>query len=212
MDHNSIVQETLDLFCSSSEQTYKEFLGSFTCLSNGDTGNCGLKSISDRPLKVAPVREKDEAKQTVPEAGTSQGHAALPADQDEMVLATGITIGGFQDGLISLAERVKLDNFLNSQDFGYGEEGHLKMETAQGTLPGEAQDALPAYLPSFHQTQLECSAGKKQQEPASSAFTVDTEEVFPFCIDENFDYDRVVLSHKYPPSAQDCRQQPETNM
>ncbi|KAL6474170.1 hypothetical protein MHYP_G00177310 [Metynnis hypsauchen] len=70
-------------------------------------------------------------------------------------------------------------------------------------LPGEVEEDLPVYTPSFcHHTLLELSSTAKDH-MAHTPQTTDecqseTEEVVPFSLDDTFDYDNVVLSHKHP--------------
>ncbi|KAM9572322.1 intraflagellar transport-associated protein isoform 2-T2 [Salvelinus alpinus] len=105
--------------------------------------------------------------------------------------------------------RAKLDNYLDVGDFSE-EEGDVTADPDGGVrvLPGEVEEELPTYLPSFcHLTQLDLtSTGRRtgtrpgtrgQQQDTLPQGQSDSEEVLPFNLDENFDYDNVVLSSKH---------------
>nr|XP_015193527.1 PREDICTED: uncharacterized protein C11orf74 homolog isoform X2 [Lepisosteus oculatus] len=196
MDLEQIIQETLDLFCSSSEQTYQEFLGSFTHLSPGSNE---LTSVSDEVHQAAHVSSEDEDEKATPDVRTRTPpcHAERLEDKEEFVLDAGVRMGSVHSGELSLAGKLKLDNYLESVHLSSDEESDLTIGTAQGTLPGEAEEEVPSYVPSFlRHTQLKCRTGKQQLQGSSSKCEVVT-EVVPFSLDENFDYDYVVLSHKF---------------
>ncbi|XP_031421016.1 uncharacterized protein LOC116220037 [Clupea harengus] len=199
--HEQVVSAALDLICSSSEQTYTQFLASFTQL-NPET----LRSEGPRHTLIT----------------------VTPEDMRDNRGEDGVThLRGPQDPphLLELS---------NSLDKAALREEHVRDDLqVSGLLPGEVEEAgLPACTSSVsHSTQLEMSSagntthstnlpsGEHTTRSASNdtemhtAHTVTSnqqvgwEEVQPFHLDEDFDYDHVVLTHKYPA----LRQNPTAN-
>ncbi|XP_062404033.1 intraflagellar transport-associated protein isoform X3 [Sardina pilchardus] len=180
--HDQAVAATLDLICSAPEQSYSQFLASFTQLN---------------PETLRTEEPRDTRRNAGPEV-TRDGRAG--------------------DGVANLRRRrdaSDLPELSNSLD-----NAALRVEDnnddLQGCslLPGEVEErSLSTHTSSvIHSTQLEMSStvnathsissqsGERVTHPTSelSGEQVDWEEVQPFHLDDNFDYDHVVLTHKYP--------------
>ncbi|KAL0968414.1 hypothetical protein UPYG_G00266580 [Umbra pygmaea] len=154
------------------------------------------------------------------EGGAGAGHIILPCGpsrlsgemessgeseegrRDEEVDASEESRGQ-QTGCVLPADKEELDNSLVVGDVS-GE----KRDAAQGgwlvpLLPGMLEEDVPTSPHSCHLTQLQLSStargtgGPQQDMPQGQG---DCDTVLPFNLDENFDYDNVVLSSKHPVS------------
>ncbi|KPP72361.1 hypothetical protein Z043_108652 [Scleropages formosus] len=164
-----VVRDTLDLFCNSAEQTYEDLLMSFTRLPTGVAR--GRLTVGSR---LRPSCKRGGARA---EPGRD-GEAQQTEHQEE------------------------LDMYFAPENFAHKAEDATST-SGPGALPGEVEEAPPTLSPSFHHyTQLEFHTMVPAQRPpcrgSTSESQAETEEVLPFSLDENFDYDHVILSHKHP--------------
>ncbi|XP_028647679.2 intraflagellar transport-associated protein [Erpetoichthys calabaricus] len=195
MDHETIVLEALDLFCNSPEQTYEEFLNSFTHLSIGkDQKDRGaIEIMSDGKMKgiaegsLVTISSAHEVSESQP-------------DCDEVLLDSGVHTGCLSNGDLIMAENVKVDNYVDPDGSSSDDEDDFVLQAGRMLLPGEVEDNRQPYLPSFvHHTQLEICTSDSEHKQAASSTEVETDDVQSFCLDESFDYDSVLLSSKYSP-------------
>lgn len=163
-----------------------------------------------REMERSGERRRNGEEDAEEERRGQQSVCVLPADQEEMELGAGVTVGSCGNGdCRPPGITLKLDNYLDVGDFSE-EEGDVTADPDCGVrvLPGEVEEELPAYLPSFcHLTQLDLtSTGRRtgtrpgtqgQQQDTPPQRQSESEEVLPFNLDENFDYDNVVLSSKH---------------
>ncbi|XP_030622445.1 protein C11orf74 homolog [Chanos chanos] len=132
--------------------------------------------------------------------GELRGYAEQE-NEEELTLDTGATVGRLSEGEAPRLP-VKFDNYVGVCDKSQ-EEHSVNASQDVCVLPGEVEDDLPVYTASFcHYTQLELTSTAREPITHSPQSTEEgkTEEelVLPFCLDENFDYDNVVLSRKHP--------------
>lgn len=210
--HDRAMLEALEQFCNSSEQTYEQFLSTFTHLTTenvsrvhlnvnkGDASSClGEMNRRDRESTDRRLDEVDERK-TSPRG--QQKQCALTADLEELDLDRSVTVGRLGNRELPPSDQpVKFDNYLDDME---PEEDPLNGDQDVCVLPGEVEKDLPGYTPSFcHCTLLELSStatDHRTHSPQTIATQCQnqTEEVVPFTLDDTFDYDSVVLSHKHP--------------
>uniref|UniRef100_A0A3B4DG24 Uncharacterized protein n=1 Tax=Pygocentrus nattereri TaxID=42514 RepID=A0A3B4DG24_PYGNA len=159
VSHDRAMVDTLEHFCNSSEQSYEQFLSTFTYLTAVNLKqslSCNSSIRKTYHIDVGIV-----------------GRCRYP---------------GF---------------FLYVQYYAKVRDHPSFFWFPSKRLPGEVEEDLPVYTPSFcHHTLLELSSTAKDH-MAHSPQTTDecqseTEEVVPFSLDDTFDYDNVVLSHKHP--------------
>ncbi|XP_075783625.1 intraflagellar transport-associated protein isoform X2 [Pelodiscus sinensis] len=192
----------LDQFINSQEQTYEEFLSTFSYLSKEELemksqvsqmesieNTFSLLELSNRNKQnVSPIRNKEP----------SVSLSSQSLDEDQIMMGKGWKVGCCVLGDLSLARRVKVDNYLELEDFDTDDE--FGQETCSGSLvlPGEVEETATCYRPSFNQpTNLEFgtlsdaqSSNSKTQEPCG-------DEVQLFSLDKEFDYDSVALTPKF---------------
>uniref|UniRef100_A0A8B9RHM0 Im:7145024 n=2 Tax=Astyanax mexicanus TaxID=7994 RepID=A0A8B9RHM0_ASTMX len=210
--HDRAMIEALEQFCNSTEQSYEEFLSTFTQLTTenvtrgllnvnrGDSSSC-LGQMNRRDVESTD-RRLDGVYESESSPRGQQSQRALTADLEEFVLEGSITVGRLGNGeTLPSHQPVKFDNYLDDME---PEEDPVNADPDVCVLPGEVEENLPAYTPSFcHCTLLEISStatDHRTHSPQTIATQCQnqTEEVVPFTLDDTFDYDSVVLSQKHP--------------
>ncbi|XP_039600025.1 intraflagellar transport-associated protein isoform X2 [Polypterus senegalus] len=165
MDHETIIQEALDLFCNSPEQTYEEFLNSFTYLSIG-------KDLKDRGAIeiMSDDKMKGRAEGSLVTISSAHEVSESQPDCDEFLLDSGVHTGCLSNGDLIMAENVKVDNYVDPDDGGSDDGDDFVLQAGHMLLPGEVEGERQPYLPSFvHHTQLEiCTLDSEHKQAASS--------------------------------------------
>ncbi|XP_048828713.1 intraflagellar transport-associated protein isoform X2 [Brienomyrus brachyistius] len=192
--YEQAVVSTLELLCSSSEQTYEGFLSSFTHLPAGGAANGQLDLASGLNPRQTASGMQNGAKTDM-----AEGEWLGDKCQDEHVLDKGVTVGGCVTGARPPGG-VKFDNYLDVSDFSREEED-LSLNSDQMALPGEVEEGLLCTASVCHHTTLEfhtVALNPDQGQRSTPGSQEAPEEVQPFTLDENFDYDHAVLSQKHP--------------
>ncbi|XP_033119383.1 protein C11orf74 homolog [Anneissia japonica] len=232
-------QEMIDSICAKKQESYDQFMKSFTMLQKEDVINQLMKDVSDELLNE-PIQEDDEsAKVRLNQQPRSE---TKPMEGDEDV-ETEILIEGTFCGSMSGRERptgeksVQFDNFVDEMESDEDDDGidglgekyvasfcHQSNNTkdVDGTnaekiaetplictdtkpLPGEADDEdgnnTGSLHPAVNATQLDLSS--RLQQPLEEfnenekPDEVACDEVVPFSLDEDFDYNNVHLTPKW---------------
>ncbi|XP_068116156.1 intraflagellar transport-associated protein [Hyperolius riggenbachi] len=180
---DNMVSTVLNRFLNIREQTYDDFLATFTSIPQ-DRRVCE----SPRTQNHRPASDNTDNTQRSEEA-------VLPVGMEEaeqLVIDDGVTVGCCHS--LSHSGRVQVDNFLNSSDVNSDSE---EEETGQNYLlyPGEA-DPGPGIRdkPVVRDTCLEIRTSS-MLEPCTEERLCD--DVQPFSLDPSFDYDRVTLTPKF---------------
>uniref|UniRef100_A0A8C1TA41 Im:7145024 n=1 Tax=Cyprinus carpio TaxID=7962 RepID=A0A8C1TA41_CYPCA len=246
-DHDQAITEALEQFCNSPEQTYAQFLSTFTYLTPGEHTECHIHLLfSDTSVILHPwsllsypiaenvrdpgltapgghedpsQREMDSSREQLREDEVTemeesvyqrmgQANRCSPtADQEEVLLDGGCVGGRLGGPSNSVPDRpVKFDNYLGDSE----DEEENADTTGTYTLPGEIEEDLIAVSSSSlcRHTLLEISStftDQRTHTPSAAENQDESEEVVPFHLDENFDYDNVVLSCKYAIQEQSSR-------
>lgn len=206
MSEDQLMKEVLDKFVNCHEQTYEEFLSTFTHLSKEDNvakGGAHGMDLSENTLTAEKWNHKIE----------SNGHhfrnrtiflhdSSECSEEDQIVIDEGQKVGSSFQGDMTRAGKVKVDNFIDLEDVDTEEESKPQMNKDWMLLPGEVEQAIstsvPAYVPSVDLPLT--SEGKPK--PAVGRTQKQTEEILgdevqPFFLDEDFDYDNVTLTPKF---------------
>ncbi|XP_017555480.2 intraflagellar transport-associated protein [Pygocentrus nattereri] len=203
VSHDRAMVDTLEHFCNSSEQSYEQFLSTFTYLTaeNRMRGNLEVPR-GDNSTSVGSLNRRNRE---VTDRGldmVDEGESRLRVEQNQHALTTQLEVTTLSEYSTLLYQLCTFfDNYLD--DMEPEEEPLYAGYQDVSRLPGEVEEDLPVYTPSFcHHTLLELSSTAKDH-MAHSPQTTDecqseTEEVVPFSLDDTFDYDNVVLSHKHP--------------
>lgn len=203
MDKDPLMEEVLDKFINSHEQTYEEFLSTFTHLSKEDImtkrGALGL-AASNTFMSVEFTHKNEPHDHCLGHTSTSLRTSSQCLEEEQIVLDEGQKVGNFFQGDLNRAGRVKVDNFLDLEDLD-ADEDTPQMSRDLLLLPGEADEdissTVPSYLPSVHQpltAEVKPKPTIKGKEPNEEVLG---DEVQPFSLDEDFDYDNVTLTPKF---------------
>ncbi|XP_067091379.1 intraflagellar transport-associated protein [Osmerus mordax] len=213
---DQMVAKALEHFCSASEQSYHQFLASFTQLSPGSGSGAASSGLPQHPAETERSARSSRGRggHGAADAAEEEGRlrerdCVLPADQEEMVLGRGVVVGICGNvECCPPGATPKLDNYLAFGDACEDMEGEENRTPGDAVLPGEVEEVVPVYLPSFcHHTQLEVTSivggrraqarGPAQEQKATPEEQGKSEDVSPFSLDEDFDYDHVILSCKH---------------
>ncbi|XP_056095230.1 intraflagellar transport-associated protein [Rhinichthys klamathensis goyatoka] len=205
-NHDQAMTEALEQFCNSPEQTYEQFLSTFTHLTPEnvrDTRLTAPRGHEDRAMDSSRERQREDGVTEMEESvyrRMGQANRCSPTADQEEVLLDGGCVGGRLGGPSSSApdRPVKFDNYLGDSE---DEEENVDA-TGTCALPGEIEEDLIAVSSSSlcHHTLLEISStftDQRTHTPSAAENQDESEEVVPFHLDEDFDYNNVVLSHKY---------------
>ncbi|KAF1583147.1 UNVERIFIED_CONTAM: hypothetical protein FQV15_0016641, partial [Eudyptes pachyrhynchus] len=183
MDEDQLMKEVLDKFVNCHEQTYEEFLSTFTHLSKEDNvakwGAHGTDS-SENIFSTVKWNHKTESngrhfRNTSIFLHTSSEHS----EEDQIV-----------------------DNFLDLEDVDMEEESKPQMNKDCLLLPGEVEQDISTSVPSYDPSVDLPLTSEVRPKPAVGRTQKQTEEILgdevqPFFLDEEFDYDNVTLTPKF---------------
>ncbi|KAM4897995.1 intraflagellar transport-associated protein [Sylvia borin] len=194
MGEQLLKSSILDQFINSHEQSYEEFLNTFTYLLKekeektvqGSKADSLRKECSELPNRKEPDASPERSKEK---------WASFPAwtpNENETVVSESSTAGVSDRN--SLSERVKVDKYLKLEDVDTDE------ETCNGSLvlPGEVEDSVTCCTPFFDKPiQPKFRAFSVPQPQDSKSQELLGDDVQPFSLDEEFDYDNVALTPKF---------------
>ncbi|KAL6072837.1 hypothetical protein STEG23_003839 [Scotinomys teguina] len=224
MDEDQLMKEVLDKFVNCPEQTYEEFLSTFTHLSKEDNvakGGAHGTDPSENIFTAEKLTHKNESNghhfrntAIFPHTSSefSEDDQCFPCeimdritqcfDFIRIMIDEGQQVGGSLLGGMTRAGKVKVDNFLDLEDLEMEEESKPQMNQDWLLLPGEVEqvisNSVPAYVPSVDLP----LASEVKPKPPMGRTPKHTEEIFgdevqPFFLDEEFDYDNVTLTPKF---------------
>ncbi|KAL2806243.1 intraflagellar transport-associated protein isoform a [Daubentonia madagascariensis] len=180
MDEDRLIEEVLDKFVNCHEQTYEEFLSTFTHLSKEDNvtkrGAFGTDS-SENIFTSTRFTPKNEP---------SDHHLR----NKTIFLRTS-----------SQCLEEQIDNFLDLEDLDMDEEIKPQMSKDLQLLPGEVEQDVSTSIPSYNPVDQPFIHEVKPK-PTVKGTDKQMEEILgdevqPFSLDEEFDYDNVMLTPKF---------------
>ncbi|XP_064920932.1 intraflagellar transport-associated protein isoform X4 [Columba livia] len=194
LSNNSI----LDQFSDSHEQSYEEFLNTFTYLLKDKEGKTiqGVKADSLRKTFSTSELSNGNKNDGSPER-SKEIWVSLPpqmSNKNEAVMSESWKARGSDGNNLSLSERVKMDKCLDLEDTDTDE------ETCSGSLvlPGEVEQTVTSCTPFFDKPiQVKFRTSLVPQPSDSKAQELLWNNVQPFSLDEEFDYDNVALTPKF---------------
>lgn len=197
MGEQLLKNSILDQFINSHEQSYEEFLNTFTYLLKEKEGKTIQGSKVDSLRKKCSNSElPNRNKQDDSPERSKEMWVSFPArmpNENETVMSESST-AGVSDGS-SLSERVKVDKYLNLEDVDTDEE---TCSAGSIVLPGEVEETLTCCTPFFDKPiQPKFRALSVPQPSESKAQELLGDDVQPFSLDEEFDYDNVTLTPKF---------------
>lgn len=209
MGEDQIIAEALDTFVNCHEQTYEEFLSTFTHLSGEDNatkrGASGTSSSENAFTSVQLTHENEPHGHRLRSNAVFLQTSSQCPEEEQIVLEEGQKVGSSSQGDLNRAGKVKVDNFLGMEDLDTDEDIKPRMSKDLLLLPGEVeQDLSPRVPPCIPPVARPGIPGAKPQPTVKGADRHRDEilgdEVQPFRLDEEFDYDAVMLTPKFTPA------------
>lgn len=216
MDEDQMIEEVLDKFVSCHEQTYEEFLSTFTHLSKEDNvtkrGAFGFSSSENIFTSIQFTHENEPNDHHLRNQAVFLRTAPQCSAEEQILIDEGEKVGSSLQGDLNWAGKVKVDNFLEIEDLDVDEEIKLQMsKDLLPLLPGEVEQdviGVPSYIPSMAQPP---TPRVKRVKPRPTVKEADKQreeilrdEVQPFSLDEEFDYDTVMLTPKFTPGEMEA--------
>ncbi|XP_043827518.1 intraflagellar transport-associated protein [Dromiciops gliroides] len=207
MDEDRLIEQALDQFINRHEQTYEEFLNTFTHLSK-DHQVITSRTPGTDSSGASFVQAMFPRAQHIRNEHLSLCSVTQPPEEEQIVIDEGQKVGISIQGDLNRAGKVKVDNFLDLEDFDREEETDHNLSPELWLLPGEVEEEVPfpvsGYIPSLDQhshpepkawpTEQPRRAEQQSDRPLHEVFG---DEVQPFSLDEDFDYDGVMLTPKF---------------
>ncbi|XP_032918387.1 intraflagellar transport-associated protein isoform X1 [Catharus ustulatus] len=186
----------LDQFINSHEQSYEEFLNTFTYLSKEkEEKTIQGSKVESLKKKCSTSELPNRNKQNGSPERSKEMWVAFPPrmpNENETVMSESSTTGASDGSNLSLSERVKVNLHLEDVD--------TDEETCSGSLvlPGEVEETVTCCTPFFDKpVQPKFRALSVPQPSDSKAQELLGDDVQPFSLDEEFDYDNVALTPKF---------------
>ncbi|XP_036896425.1 intraflagellar transport-associated protein isoform X1 [Sturnira hondurensis] len=213
MDEDQIIKEVLDKFVNCHEQTYEEFLSTFTHLSKEGNvtkrGTTGTNSSKNIPTSTQHSRGNEPNSHCLGNKAVSLHTSSQCLEEEQIALDDGQRAGSSFQGDLNWAGKVKVDNFLAVEDLD--EDGDVEPQTSKDLLllPGEVERDVSTRVPSHVPSMAQPLTPGVQPRPTVGG--VDKhggetlgDEVQPFHLDDEFDYDAVMLTPKFTPTEIDA--------
>ncbi|XP_057551368.1 intraflagellar transport-associated protein [Hippopotamus amphibius kiboko] len=212
MDEDRLIEDVLDKFVTCHEQTYEEFLSTFTHLSNDNVtrrGAFGTNSSENNFTSIKLTQRNERNDHRLSDKAIFLRTSSQCSEEELIVMDEGQKVGSFFQGDLNQAGKVKVDNFFDLEDLDVDEEIEPPMSKDLLLLPGEVEQdvstSVPSYVPSMAQPLI---PGVKPRPTGKEANKEREEivgdEVQPFSLDEDFDYDTVMLTPKFTPTEIDA--------
>lgn len=212
MDEDRMIEEVLDRFVNCHEQTYEEFLSTFTHLSKEANvtkrGAFGTNSSENIFTSMQFTHENEPNDHHLRNKAIFLRTSSQSLEEEQLVMDKGQKVGSSFQGDLNWAGKVKVDNFLAIEDLDMDEEMKPQMSKDLLLLPGEVEQdvsTISSYIPSMAQP---LTSGVKPRSMVKAADKQREEilgdEVQPFSFDEEFDYDTVMLTPKFTPAEIDA--------
>lgn len=207
MDEDRIMEEVLDKFVNCHEQTYEEFRSTFTHLSEEDNvtkrGEFGTDASGKifTPVKFTHKNEPNDHHFRNPTVFHHTSSQCL--EEEQIVMDEGQKVGSSLQGDLNRAGKIKVDNFLDLEDLDMDEEIKPQMsKDLKLLLPGEVEEDISTSVCSYIPSVDQLLTAEVKPKPTVKGTEKQTEEIFgdevqPFSLDEEFDYDNVALTPKF---------------
>ncbi|XP_008685007.1 intraflagellar transport-associated protein isoform X1 [Ursus maritimus] len=213
MDEDQLIEEVLDKFVNCHEQTYEEFLSTFTHLSKEDNvtkrGAFGTDSSENIFPSIKFARGNEPNDHHLRNKAIFLRASSQCSEEEQVVIDEGQKVGISFQGDLTWAGKVKVDNFLDLEDLEEDEETQPQMSKDLLLLPGEVEEDIFTCVPSYVPSVAQPFAPAVKPGPSVRGADRQTEEILgdevqPFSLDEEFDYDAVMLTPKFTPAEIDA--------
>ncbi|CAN8214892.1 unnamed protein product [Coccothraustes coccothraustes] len=199
MGEQLLKNSILDQFINSHEQSYEEFLNTFTYLLKEKEGRTIQGNKVDSLRKKCSTSELPNGnKQDGSPERSKEMWVSFPPrmlNENEAAMSESSTAGVSDGNNLSPSERVKVDKYLHLEDVDTDEE---TCSAGSLVLPGEVEETVTFCTPFFDKPiQPKIRAWSVPQPSDRKAQELLGDDVQPFSLDEEFDYDNVTLTPKF---------------
>ncbi|XP_040114962.1 intraflagellar transport-associated protein [Oryx dammah] len=209
MDEDRLIEEVLDKFVNCHEQTYEEFLRTFTHLSKENVTKreaFGANSSENSFTSIKFTQRNEPNDHRLSNKAIFLRTSSQSSEEEQIMIDDGQKAGSSFQGDLSRAGEVKVDNFLDIEDLDLDEEINPQLSKDVLLLPGQVEQevslSVPSYIPSVAVQPV--TPGTKPRPTVKAADKrreeIIGDEVQPFSLDEEFDYDVVVLTPRFTPA------------
>ncbi|XP_015333276.1 intraflagellar transport-associated protein isoform X1 [Marmota marmota marmota] len=206
MDEDQLMEEVLDKFVNCHEQTYEEFRSTFTHLSKEDNvtkrGALGTDGSGKIFTSVKFTHKNEPNDHHLRNTTVFHQTSSQSSEEEQIVMDEGQKVGSSLQGDLNRAGKIKVDNFLDLEDFDMDEEIESQMSKDFLLLPGQVEEDVSTSVCSFIPSVDKPLAAEGKPKPTVKGTEKQAEEIFgdevqPFSLDEEFDYDNVALTPKF---------------
>ncbi|XP_021257751.1 uncharacterized protein C11orf74 homolog isoform X3 [Numida meleagris] len=194
MEEQLINNCILDQFVNSHEQSYEEFLSTFTYFLQEEEGKTiqGRKKSLRKSFSASEISNGDK-QDGFPGRGKEKLMSFPPQmpNENKTVINESWKAGGSDGNGLSLSERAQVDHYLETD---------IDREPCSGSfvLPGEVEETVTCYTPAFEKpVQRKFRTSSVGHTLNNKAQELLGDDVQPFLLDEEFDYDDVALTPKF---------------
>ncbi|MBZ3885172.1 hypothetical protein SUZIE_181615 [Sciurus carolinensis] len=123
-------------------------------------------------------------------------------EEEQIVMDEGQKVGSSLQGNLNRAGKIKVDNFLDLEDLDMDEEIKPQMNKDFLLLPGEVEEDVSNSVCSYSPSVDQPLTAEVKPKPTVKGIQKQAEEILgdevqPFSLDEEFDYDNVALTPKF---------------
>ncbi|XP_005046979.1 PREDICTED: uncharacterized protein C11orf74 homolog isoform X2 [Ficedula albicollis] len=199
MGEQLLKNSILDQFINSHEQSYEEFLNTFTyLLKEKEEKTIQGSKVDSLRKECSTIELPNRNKQDGSPERSEEMWASFPPrmpNENETVMNESSTAGASDGSNLGLSERLKVDEYLHLEDVDTDEE---TCSAGSLVLPGEVEETVTCCTPFFDKpVQPKFRALSVPQPSDSKAQELLGDDVQPFSLDEEFDYDNVALTPKF---------------
>ncbi|XP_010188265.1 PREDICTED: uncharacterized protein C11orf74 homolog [Mesitornis unicolor] len=199
MGEQQLNNSILDQFINSHEQSYEEFLNTFTYLLKEEEGKTVQGRKVDSLRKTFSASELSERSKQDGLPGRSKemwvSHPQQMPNENKTLMNESWKAGDSNGSGLSLSERVKVDKYLDLEDTDTGDK---TCSAGSLVLPGEVEQTVTCSTPFFEKPiQQKFRTLSVPQPSDSKAQELLGDDVQPFSLEEEFDYDNVALTPKF---------------
>ncbi|KAM4845410.1 intraflagellar transport-associated protein isoform 2-T2 [Thomomys bottae] len=171
MDEDHLIEEVLDKFVNCHEQTYEEFLSTFTHLSKEDNvtkqRELGIDSSKNIASSVKFTNKNEQNDHCLGKTAIflHTSSQCSEEEEEEIVINEGQKVSSSFQGDLKWAGKVKVDNFLSLEDLDIEDEAEPQISTDRILLPGEVEDELSTYVPSYTPSVVQPPVNEEKPKP-----------------------------------------------
>uniref|UniRef100_A0A8C2XXX4 Intraflagellar transport-associated protein n=1 Tax=Capra hircus TaxID=9925 RepID=A0A8C2XXX4_CAPHI len=155
MDEDRLIEEVLDKFVNCHEQTYEEFLKTFTHLSKENVTKreaFGANSSENNFTSIKFTQRNEPNDHRLSNKAIFLRTSSQCSEEEQIMIDDGQKAGSSFQGDLNRAGEVKVDNFLDIEDLDLDEEINPQLSKDVLLLPGQVEQevslSVPSYIPS----------------------------------------------------------------